>query len=86
MIPGFNTNLSRGQQTYHVQTEDVGGESPHVLTLAYRGGAVVAKVKTPYGERLGANPSPEAVRALMTSQHRQMIADIQAGKFEGEQR
>ena len=85
MIPGFNTNLSRGQQTYHVQTEDVGGDTPHVLTLAYRGGAVVAQIKTPYSELL-AHPSPEAVRALMTSQHRQMIADIQAGKFEGERR
>ncbi len=86
MIPGFNTNLSRGQQAYHVQTEDVEGDIPHVLTLAYRGGAVIAHIKTPYGERLGPNPSPEAVRALMTSQHRQMIADIQAGKFEGERR
>jgi len=86
MIPGFNTNLSHGHQTYHIQTEDVGGDTPHVLTLAYRGGAVVAQIKTPYSERLGPHPSPEAVRALMTSQHRQMIADIQAGKFEGERR
>jgi hypothetical protein len=86
MIPGFNTNLSRGQQTYHVQTEDVGGDTPHVLTLVYRGGAVVAHLKTPYSELLGPHPSPEAVRALMTRQHRQMIADIQAGKFEGEGR
>jgi hypothetical protein len=86
MIPGFNTNLSHGQQAYHVQTEDVGGDNPHVLTLAYRGGAVVAQIKTPYSELLGTHPSLEALRALMTSQHRQMIADIQAGKFEGERR
>jgi hypothetical protein len=57
-----------------------------VLTLAYHGGAVVAQIKTPYSELLGPHPSPEAVRALMTRQHRQMIADIQAGKFEGEGR
>ena len=86
MVTGFNTDVEHEGKTYHVQTEDVGGDTPHVLTLAYRGGAVVAQIKTPYSELLGPHPSPEAVRALMTSQHRQMIADIQAGKFEGERR
>lgn len=84
MISGFNTNLSLRQQTYHVQTEDLGGENPHILTLAYRAGAVIAQIKTDYQEVLGPHPSPQDVRTLMARQHRQMIADIHAGKFEGE--
>ncbi len=82
MVLGFNTNLSRGQQTYHVQSEDVGGGDPHILTLAYREGAVVARLKTSYRELLGPHPSPQAVRELMARQHRQMLEDIEAGKYD----
>ncbi|MFQ5847169.1 MAG: hypothetical protein ACE5IQ_05770 [Candidatus Methylomirabilales bacterium] len=85
MIPGFNTNFSCRQQTYHVQSEDLGENDPHILTLAYRGGAIVARIKTDYRELLGPTPSPQAVRTLMARQHRQMIADIQAGKFAEEE-
>jgi len=84
MIPGFNTNIAHDNQTYHVQTEAVGGDDPHVLTLAYLGGAVVDQVKTSTRELLGPHPSFEALRTLMIRQHRQMITDIQAGKTEGE--
>lgn len=83
MVPGFNTNFSWGEQTYHIQTEDLDRDDPHILTVAYWRGAVVATIKTPYRELLGPDPSPEVVRALMVRQHRQVIADIQAGKVEG---
>ncbi len=82
MVPGFNTNFSYRQQAYHVQSEDLGGNDPHILTLAYRGGAVVARIKTNYRELLGPHASSQAVRELMARQHRQMIADIQAGKYD----
>ncbi|MFQ5960496.1 MAG: hypothetical protein ACE5MG_03800 [Candidatus Methylomirabilales bacterium] len=83
MISGFNTNLSYDAQTYHIQSEDLGGNNPQIVTLAYLEGAVVGRIRTNYGEVLGPNPSPDAVRTLMARQHRQMIADIQAGKFDG---
>ncbi len=82
MVPGLNTNFSCRQQTYHIQTEDLGKDDPHILTLVYRTGAVVARIKTNYRELLGTEPSPQAVRALMARQHRQMITDIQAGKLD----
>ncbi|MFQ5880880.1 MAG: hypothetical protein ACE5I9_00220 [Candidatus Methylomirabilales bacterium] len=85
MIPGFNTDFSCRQQTYHIQTEDLGREDPSILTLVYRTGAVVAQVKTNYRELLGPDPSPQAVQALMTRQHRQVIADIRAGKIDSGQ-
>jgi hypothetical protein len=84
MVPGFNTNFSWREQTYHIQTEDLDRDDPHILTVAYRGGAVVARNKTPYRELLGPDPLPQAVRTLMVRQHRQVIADIQAGNIEGE--
>ena len=84
MVPGFNTNFSWRNQTYHIQTEDLDRDDPHILTVAYRGGAVVAMIKTPYRELLGPDPSPPAVQALMARQHRQVIADIRAGKVGGE--
>lgn len=83
MVPGFNTNFSWRNQTHHIQTEDLDRDDPHILTVTYRG-AVVAMIKTPYRELLGPDPSPRAVQAPMASQHRQVIADIRAGKVEGE--
>ena len=82
MVPGFNTNFSCNGQTYHIQTEDLGRDDPQILTVVYRAGAVVARVKTNYREALGTHPSDEAVRALMARQHRQMIADIQSAKLD----
>lgn len=83
MISGCNTNLSCDARTYHIQSEDLGEDNPQIITLAYLEGAVVGRIQTNYGEVLGSNPSPDAVRTLMARQHRQMIADIQAGKFDG---
>ncbi len=83
MIPGFNTEFSCRQRTYHIQTEDVGAENPHILTLVYRGGAVIAQIKTNYRELLGHTPSPQALKSLMAKQHRQVIADIRTGRIDG---
>lgn len=83
MVHGFNTSLSCDAQTYHIQSEDLGLDNPQILTLAYREGAVVARIQTNYREALGSHPSPDAVRTFMARQHRQMIANIQGGNFDG---
>jgi len=83
MVSGFNTSLSCDEQTYHIQSEDLGLDNPQILTLAYLEGAVVARIRTNYLEVLGPHPSPDAVRAFMARQHRQMIANIQAGNLDG---
>lgn len=85
MIPGFNTEFSCRQHTYHIQTEDMGPGNPHILTLVYRGGAVIAQIRTDYRELLGEAPPPQAVKTLMARQHRQVIADIRTGKIDGGQ-
>lgn len=82
MVHGFNTNFSCREQTYHIQSEDLGRDNPQIITLAYLAGAVVARLETNYRDILGPNPSPQDVRTLMARQHRQMITDIQTGKFE----
>lgn len=86
MVSGFNTNLACDERTYHIQSEDLGRDNPQILTLAYLEGAVVARIQTNYGEVLGPHPSPDAVRTFMARQHRQMIANIQAGNFDGAER
>jgi hypothetical protein len=83
MVSGFNTNLSCDERTYHIQSEDLGRDNPQIITLAYLEGAVVARIQTNYREVLGSHPSPDAVRTFMARQHRQMIANIQAGNFDG---
>lgn len=81
MVPGFNTDLVHRGKTYHIQTEDLGADNPHVLTLVYVDGAVLARMKTNYRELLGPNPTDQVVSELMTRQHRQVQARVQAGEL-----
>ena len=46
MVGGFNTNIRYQGQIYHVQTEDGGKDSPSIITLLYRGGAILFSKKT----------------------------------------
>lgn len=82
MIPGFNTEVAYKGQRYHIQTEDLGRVNPSILTLLYRAGAIIYRVKTNYLEVLGPDPDEGWVKRLMEQQHRQVIADLKAGKFE----
>jgi len=81
MITGFNTDVLYNNQVYHVQTEDVPGENPYALTLLYRGGAIIARIKTDYGSLFPQKLTERQVLRLMERQHQKMIADLRAGKF-----
>lgn len=85
MVPGFNTDVIHRGKSYHVQTEDLGGENPYLLTLLYQGGAIIYRVKTNYLEVLGSNPNERQIRKLMEQQHQQVIADLKAGRFDKDQ-
>lgn len=82
MVPGFNTNFSWRDQTYYIQTEPGQGRSSYSYGHVPEGRG--GHDQAPYGELLGPDPSPRAVQAPMASQHRQVIAEIRAGKVEGE--
>ncbi|MEJ2491185.1 MAG: hypothetical protein P8Y84_06150, partial [Desulfuromonadales bacterium] len=50
MVVGFNHNVHYQGVMYHVQTEDSGIRSPHIITLLYRGGTILASQKTSYAD------------------------------------
>ena len=82
MVPGINTDVTRDGVDYHVQTEDLGAKNPIILTLVYRGGAVVLRETLDYGQTLATEPSPSLIRALMDAQHRRVTRHVSDGGLE----
>jgi hypothetical protein len=80
MIPGLNTNVTRGGIEYHVQTEDLGRGNPYVLTLVFRAGAIIAREKVNYREALGEGAPEVQIKKFMDQQHQRIIQSIQAGE------
>lgn len=82
MVVGFNHNFSYKGQVYHVQTEDSGVKNPHVITLLYRGGTILASKKTSYADIIKVNNLDAVVEDLMKSQHREMLRLLKNGEFD----
>jgi hypothetical protein len=80
MILGLNTNVTHNGVAYHVQTEDLGQANPYVLTLVFRGGAIVAREKINYRKVLGERPGQAQVKALMGQQHARIVRRVTAGE------
>ena len=83
MLTGFNTDLKYNGVVYHVQTEDNGRNNPTIVTLLYRGGAILASRKTSYADIIKFEKLEKVVRELMEQQHKQVIKDLMAGKLGG---
>jgi hypothetical protein len=81
MLTGFNTDFRYKGTVYHVQTEDNGVGNPVIVTLLYRGGAILASRKTSYADILKFNKLEKVVREIMEEQHKQVIKDLVAGSF-----
>ena len=81
MIPGCNSDVAHGGIVFHVQTEDLGAKDPAILTLVYRGGAILLRVRTEYRATLGEDPHPSQVKTLMESQHRRILHRVTAGEI-----
>ena len=82
MIQGFNHNIRYGGRLFHVQTEDSGLASPHVITHLYHGGTIVASKKTSYADILTHERRDDVIRDIMREQHRQMLIDLRAGRHD----
>ena len=83
MITGYNTDVKHNNRVFHIQTEDKGDSSPHIESLVYVGGQILATRKTSYAELISSGRDDKAVQELMEQQHRTMIAAIQRGRFDG---
>lgn len=86
MEKGFNSDLTLGGVTYHVQTEDWGFDNPFLVTRVFRSGAVLDSVKTPYSDVLRTRNAfvllrnkaamSEALRDAMKLQHEKIVSTL----------
>ena len=79
MIQGLNSNIQHDGVVYHVQTQDLGAAAPQVVTMVYKGGAIVSSKTTEYAEWTPEPDFPARVRELVESQHRDVITALKAG-------
>jgi len=85
MLVGYNTNVSYKGTVYHVQTEDSGIRNPHIITLLYDKGTILASKKISYADIVTAPDYKEKVRELMKDQHNAMIKELISGKYRTDQ-
>lgn len=82
MLSGINTDIQFKGEVYHVQTEDGGAANPVITTLLFKGGAIFSSKRTSYAEILQSPSYQDVVRELMKEQHKGMVRELAAGKFE----
>jgi hypothetical protein len=82
MVLGFNHNVRYKGEVFHVQTEDSGVAAPHIITLLYRGGVILASKKTSYADILKIENLDTVVEELMKDQHKTMMRRLKAGEFD----
>jgi FHA domain-containing protein len=80
---GFNNNIKFQEQVFHVQTEDSGLDQPHIITHLFAdGGRVIKSHKRSYADSVSRPDVAEYVRALMKSQHLEMVLLLREGRFD----
>lgn len=82
MVVGFNHNFRYQGEVYHVQTEDSGLKNPHIITLLYRGGTILASKKTSYADIARVDNLDQVVEDLMKEQHKEMLRRLKDGEFD----
>ena len=82
MVLGFNHNIQYKGEMFHIQTEDSGVDSPHVITLLYRGGTIISSKKTSYSDIIKIDDLEKVVEELMKEQHKDMLRRLKAGEFD----
>jgi hypothetical protein len=85
MSSGFNTDISRGERVFHVQTEDRGPQHPSIDTVVYRNGHILYRHSFDYAPlALAPDFSPEWLRERVEHQHREIIDDLRSGSLDAE--
>lgn len=82
MVGGFNHNIKYKGEVFHVQTEDSGIANPHIITLLYRGGTILASIKTSYADIIKVDNLEQVVEDLMKEQHKDMMRRLKAAEFD----
>ena len=80
---GFNNNIKFRDAVFHVQTEDSGLDAPHIISHLFAdGGRVIKSHKRSYEREVSRPDVAEFVRALMKSQHLEMVMKLRDGSFD----
>jgi hypothetical protein len=82
MLVGYNHNIGYKGEVFHVQTEDSGINTPHIITLLYRGGNILASKKTSYADIVKMGNLCQVVEELMKEQHKDMLRRLKNGEFD----
>lgn len=82
MVLGFNHNIKHNGKVYHIQTEDSGVDTPHIITLLYVGGTIITRDKTSYADILKIDNLETVVKELMEEQHKGMLKKLISGEFD----
>lgn len=82
VLPGFNTDFKHKGLVFHAQTEDNGVNNPVIVTLLYLKGAILASKKSSYADLLGKENYQQRLMDLMKDQHRTIMREVLAGKYE----
>jgi hypothetical protein len=83
MLFGHNTNVTVGPVTYHVQTEDRGGEHALIDTTVFWHGRVLHRQTNNYRDLLPLNPEREvALRSRVDEQHHTVVEKIRDGSLQ----
>ncbi|GFO62614.1 hypothetical protein M1B72_20560 [Geomonas paludis] len=82
MVLGFNHNIRYKGELFHVQTEDSGVANPHIITLLYRGGTILASAKTSYADIIKVEQLETVVESIMKEQHKDMMRRLKNGEFD----
>jgi hypothetical protein len=80
---GHNTDVSIGDQHYHVQTEDRGTGHATIDTMVYCGGQVMHRRTNSYGDLLPLDASSEELLKLrLDRQHQAVVKELRTGTLE----
>ena len=80
MLSGHNTNVTVGNVTYHVQTEDRGPSHALIDTTVHCRGRVMHRRTNTYADLLPLDPDREqALRLRLDEQHRAVIDEMRSG-------
>lgn len=82
MVVGYNHNIKYKGEIFHIQTEDSGINNPHIITLLYRGGNIIASKKTSYADIVKMDNLSQIVEELMKEQHKDMLRRLKNSEFD----
>lgn len=83
MLPGYNHNVPHLGRQFHIQTEDSGAASPHVITHLFDGGVILHTLRASYADALNSPDLRNVVTKLMQEQHKTMMRNLVRGELDG---